>query len=142
MSGNNNVPLTFPDDDGYTYRLVKEDEWEWLGDKFESSGYNRILLPHPSVSQCVIAEFDDDIVAFLFLQVTLHSEPVHIDAEHRGKVNWLRMLHTLESAMIVGCEYYAFAPNPKVEGMCRAAKMTDLGWKVFQKRVVRKGTVV
>lgn len=119
----------------YVYRFLPTGEWPRLQPIYEANGYPTTALPRPGLCVVAVCELSGAIVSFLILQLAPHAEPIHIDAGHRGKVNWIRMLHMLEGTMAPESEYFALAPNDRVAGMCEAAGMVNTGWKAFKGKV-------
>ena len=109
------------------YRFLQPEEWDRVKSIFEE--YASDCIPDPSVSRMVIAERDGNIIGILACQPAMHSEPLWIDKNERGKVNWKRMLAMLGNQM-----FYVFASNEKIGRMCELAGFELLDLKVYLRR--------
>jgi hypothetical protein len=120
------------------YRLLPREEWHKLESLFEAKGLDKAVIPHPDVAQCAVAEEDGwRIVAFLFLQMVLHAEPIWIDPKGRGKVKFTRLVSTVEALFSPEGQhcYYAFVNTPAVAQMAQHVGMQPIPFQVFRREV-------
>ncbi|HEY5990852.1 MAG TPA: hypothetical protein VIV12_31320 [Streptosporangiaceae bacterium] len=121
-----------------TYRLLPREEWGRLEALFDAKGLDKKTIPSPDVAQCAVAEEDGErIVAFLFLQMVLHAEPIWIDSAERGRVKFTSLVSTVEALFSPEGQhcYYAFVNTPVVEKMARHVGMQPVPFQVFKKEV-------
>lgn len=96
--------------------MLPLEEWESLKPLYTELFPERPFPSDPSGSAVAVAESDGKIVAFHFMHLCAHAEPVGIDPIEGKGVNLLTLLHTLEGAFkdTSGMEYYITAVNDKM----------------------------
>ena len=113
------------------YKLLPPEDWSKLESIIPAE-----YLPRPEVAAAAVAEHEEDgqIVGVLFMQLSLHREPLVILDSH---VSFKRLADLLHQALASqpGLKYYAIATTPKVERMCELAGMTRVQGTVFEREV-------
>ena len=116
-------------------RVLTPDEVESLRPKFVEA---KAVFPNPQTSFAVGAvEPGGRVVAFLFIQLQLHAEPMHI--EHPHEALFSRLIDTAESELLarVGpCIVYTFTPAGKITRLAEIAGMKLEPWNVMSKIVM------
>ena len=115
-----------------SYRILPESEWDKLDtvrDKMPGP-----LPSNPLSSQCVVAENDQGrIVGILFMQMQWHMEPIHIDTNYRGKVNFPRLVNTLLEDAPAGFHYWVFSTAKRIGQMFKHVGMKcERGYVVWR----------
>jgi hypothetical protein len=83
-----------------TYRILSgEKEWYLVRGFFERLGFRQDIVPSHNFARCVIAEYEDKVIAAWFMQVVIHFEPLVIDPEHAGRVYLRTFVNTLDKAL-------------------------------------------
>jgi hypothetical protein len=120
------------------YRILNPEEWHRLLEIYPDDQQ----LPSPEVASAVVAEHDDHIVSVLFLQLAFHMEPMIINPNYRSRVNFLRLVSTLETAFGKALPegqsgiYYVSAPkDSRIPAMARTAGMQSLDQELWAKVV-------
>lgn len=89
-----------------------------------------LLIPESENALAAIAKTSEGkIIGALFAQLVIHMEPLILQ---HPNINFKRLHKLLETAL-KDQPYFAFAPDRKVEGMCKLVGMSELPWKVFVK---------
>ena len=102
-----------------TYRILDGDsEWERIHAFFHKLRYRTDIIPFPKFSRAIVAEFEGEIIACYFMQVTIHFEPLVLDAAHAGRVH-LRSLQSkaeeaLASSAFHDMPYFCFIDDERV----------------------------
>jgi hypothetical protein len=112
------------------YGFLSADEWDDLLELWVELGESPTTLPSPEIARVAGAWRDGKLVGFWVKQLVYHIEPLGIAEGERGRVNWIRLLHMHEQTTK---NYFIFAPDEHIAGMCEAAGLTELPWKVYQK---------
>ena len=121
-----------------TYSILPPEDYQRLEKIFEEQDWQ---LPPPEISICAIAESEGEIVLVGFLQSILHSEPLWIRPDMRGKVDWKRAAGMLEEQVGEMSPYNGvviIAENARVESMARKLGFEAVPGKLFRK-VLEKG---
>lgn len=99
-----------------TYEMIPLGEWEDLKPLY-TTFFPEVPFPSPELSCAAVAKDGNKIVAFWFLQLCAHAEPVGIDPAYSGLVN----LHALQDALHKGfkhvpsLEYYITSPDNRFD---------------------------
>lgn len=109
------------------YFLLPNEERSKLAPVFEKQG-----VAIPPMSVIAIATNDSGIGGFLCLQPAMHAEPLWIDRQYRGKIDFRRLLKTVTQTMPARVPYYVFAPDAKIARMAEIAKLTDMKYSVWR----------
>lgn len=112
-------------------RVLEGHEFPKLESLFADNG---VALPNPDFSEIIVAEDQNEIVGFLVAQLVLHTEPVWIKPEHRGKGLW-RDLHLMAQKSIGDQEYFAFAPDDRISHMAESVGLKKMPWSVFKREI-------
>lgn len=122
------------------YRILTPSEINSLETIFADRGQP---LPDPTTSFIAGAIRDGQVVAFLVVQLRVHTEPLWLSP---GAENtFLPLIHLVEETIAdrVGvCDTFAFAPAGKVTRMCQLAGMQVEPWVVLSKRISREAPQV
>jgi hypothetical protein len=113
-----------------TYRLLQPDEWDRLKDIMDAK-----YIPHPDTAQVAIAEDGDgNIIGALFLQLTLHMEPLVLLSP---KANFERLHDVLLDAVKdnKGLHVYVFSDKEIIDRMAEHVGMRKLPHRVFEQEV-------
>ena len=107
------------------YQMLEKDKWsemkELVGD---------LRIPTSEHAVAAIARTPEGkIVGVLFAQLVIHMEPIMLQSPN---INF-RRLHKLVEKELTGQPYFAFAPDEKIEAMCKLVGMSEVPWKVFIK---------
>jgi hypothetical protein len=103
-----------------TYRILSgEREWYLVRGFFERLGFRQDIIPSHQFARCVIAEYEGQVIAAWFMQVTIHFEPLVIDPEHAGRV-YLRTFvnkldESLRTSVFAGLPAFAFIDTAHTE---------------------------
>jgi hypothetical protein len=111
------------------YGLLTPEEWPQAKFILDSFGQNFQQYGAAIIASC---KDDERIVGLHCLHPVLHGEPVWIDPDYRGRVNFLYMKEQLTSSLKPGTEYYVFAPDRKISVMAGVAGMKRLAWEVWK----------
>lgn len=89
------------------YEMLPLSEWETLKPLYEKC-FPGGPFPSPEVSCAAVAKDGDKVIAFWFLQMCAHAEPVGIDPEYSGLVSLHKLQDTVHEAFSdrPGMEYY------------------------------------
>lgn len=112
------------------YRLLEREEWDKLNMLLEPG-----FIPHPDTASVAIAEDESgNITGVLFLQLTLHMEPLVLTSP---KVSFERLHDVLYDAVKErkGLRFYCFSDKPIIDKMAEHVGMTPLPYKVFQQEI-------
>lgn len=117
------------------YRMLSAEEWSKLVPLIEGLDGP---IPSPESSEVAVAEDEEgNLVGALFLQMTLHMEPLVIDPSGRGAVNFLKLRETLEgSGELAHVPYYVFSEDPRVGKMCKLGGLRQLPYRVWFKEPI------
>jgi hypothetical protein len=122
--------------DSLTYRILPPQEWAKLVEYCTTKyGY---IPPDPAFATASVVEDGDKIVAAHILQVQYHAEPIMIDKDYSGRVNFLNMVKKLEELFFLqegSKTYYAFSDSRLIDEMAEKAGMKLTPYKVFKKEV-------
>lgn len=126
---------TKPAETDVDVRVLTPEEVESLRPIFEQE---HAIFPNPATSFAVGAvEPGGRVIAFLFFQLQIHAEPMHI--EHPHEALFTRLIKIGEKTLLerVGpCLVYTFTPAGKVTALAQAAGMKIEPWNVMSKIVV------
>lgn len=112
------------------YRLLAADEWDKLSTLVPID-----VTPAPGSAAAAVAEDDEgELQGVLFLQITLHMEPLVLA---NPKVNFERLYETLYESLEErkGLHFYAFADSDVVGKMAEHLGLERLPWSVYQGEV-------
>lgn len=111
------------------YRLLKPEEWSKLDSLINGQG----SIPGPESSEVAVAEDEEgNLVGALFIQMTMHMEPLVISPESKGAVNFSLLKKTLmEDVGLEHTPFYAFSGDARVGKMCKLEGMKQLPFRVW-----------
>lgn len=112
------------------YRLLQPDEWDKLKPLVDPT-----FLPHSDAASAAVAEDENgNIVGVLFLQLTLHMEPLVLKSP---KVSFERLHDVLYNAVQKdkGLHIYVFSDKEIIERMAKHVGMKELPYKIFEQVV-------
>ena len=112
------------------YRLLQPEEWDRLQAIMDTR-----YIPHPDTAHVAIAEDDTGVlVGALFLQLTLHEEPLVLTSP---RVSFERLHETLMDAVKEnkGLHVYVFSDKEIIDRMAEHVGMKRLPFRVFEKEV-------
>jgi hypothetical protein len=114
------------------YRLLDEKEW---GKLYPLANGLDGPIPGPTSSVVAVAEDEDgSLVGALFIQMTLHMEPLVIDPKSTGRVNFMNLIQTLmEDGEMRDTPLYAFSESALVGKMCKLVGMKQLPYRIWFK---------
>lgn len=117
------------------YRLLTEKEW---GKLYPLADNLNGPIPGPDSSVVAVAEDEDGaLVGALFIQMTLHMEPLVIDPKSRGKVDFTHLIQTLmEDGEMQHTPFYAFSESALIGKMCKLVGMQQLPYRVWFKEPI------
>ncbi len=107
------------------YRLLPVAEWPKVEPMFNGNP-----MPSPLAASIAVAEDGEEIKGLLVIQLVLHMEPLILKDPH---INFRRLVETVEGLLPEGSEYWAFAPNAEIEGMCELNEMAHVPYNVYRK---------
>lgn len=110
------------------YEMLPLNEWNSLKPLYEEL-FPNVSFPGPEVSSAVVAKEDGKIVAFWFLQMCAHAEPVGISPEYADKVSLHQLQQTLFDGFkhVSGMEYYITSTDPKLGDILEANGFKQIG---------------
>jgi hypothetical protein len=99
-----------------TYRMLPLEEWDKLEPLYTKLFPDVPFPANPTGSAVQVAELDGKIVAFWFMHLCAHAEPVGVDPIDGKGVNLLTMLDNLNKAFreTPGMEYYITAADSRI----------------------------
>lgn len=111
------------------YRLLIVEEWSKLDPLVNGQG----PIPSPESAAVAVAEDEEGrLVGALFVQMTLHMEPLVISPNSRDVVNFRRLQETLvKDAELEHTPFYAFSQDSRVGKMCKLVGMKQLPYRVW-----------
>jgi hypothetical protein len=117
-----------------TYRILRgESEWPLLAEFFSRVGIRRDIIPLSNFSRAIVAEYEGQIVACLFMQCAIHFEPLVVDRAHGGRVYMPSLVAKAEEALATsifkGMPWFAFVDTAHVERiatLCGMEKLTGV----------------
>lgn len=113
-------------------RVLTPEEVESLRPEFEKAS---AVMPNPQTSFAVGGiDSSGKVVAFLFFQLQVHSEPIKIEPGFENLYN--RLVETGEQELVKRCGptlVYAFTPPGKVTRLAQMAGMQVEPWVVLSK---------
>jgi hypothetical protein len=112
------------------YRILDHSEWDRLG-----SVMDKKFIPHPDTASAAVAEDDSGaITGVLFLQLTLHMEPLVLKSP---KASFARLYETLYEAVKAdkGLHFFVFSDKEIVDRMATHVGMKETPYKVFEGQV-------
>jgi hypothetical protein len=117
------------------YRFLAPEEYEGLRPVFEENGGD---LPSPQLSAIFAAFSEDKVVGFHVLQYVPHAEPMWVDPEFRGQVNWREFQRGIESLFDKeeGGSYYIFPSDERVAKMCKRGGMTQVELPAWRRDIL------
>ena len=105
------------------YEILERDKWNEFKDLTGD-----LLTPESEHAIAAVARTPEgEIVGIIFAQLVIHVEPMVLQSP---KINFMR-LYKLVKKELTGQPHFIFAPDQKIEGMCRLGGMSELPWKVF-----------
>lgn len=119
-----------------TYRMLPLEEWDSLRPLYANLFPDSPFPANPVGSCVVVAEEDGEIVAFWFMHLCAHAEPLGVDPVKGKGVNLLTMLHTLENGFpsAGGMEYYITAADSRIGNILEGLDFKPLG-VLFSKQI-------
>ena len=112
------------------YRILDQSEWDRLKDVVDEG-----FLPKPETAAAAVAEDDSgNITGVLFLQLTLHMEPLILKSP---KASFERLYETLYDAVKAdkGLHFFVFSDKEIVDRMAAHVGMKETPFKVFEGEV-------
>jgi len=111
-----------------TYEMLPISEWESLRPLYTEL-FPDVIFPGPEVSSAAVAKEDDKVVAFWFLQMCAHAEPVGIDPAYTGSVSLHKLQNTLFDGFkeVSGMQYYITVPDPRLGDILEANGFKQVG---------------
>lgn len=107
------------------YRILPREEWDRLRPITDA--------PHPDTAIAAIAEDSSgNIAGVLFLQLTLHMEPLILKTP---MVSFKRLYEMLLTSMERGTHFYAFSDKDVIDQMATHVGMRTMPYKVFEGQV-------
>lgn len=112
-----------------TYRMLPLAEWDTLKPLYTKLFPERPFPGDPAGSAVSVAEDDGKIVAFHFMHLCAHAEPVGIDPIEGKDVSLLTLFHTLEKSFkdSAGMEYYITAVDDKMGSVLESLGFVPVG---------------
>jgi hypothetical protein len=116
-----------------TYRFIEGPELELLRDTIEKQGWSQL---NPYSSKALVCEEDGEILGFLVVQAQLHSEPIWVKTDKRGRATGIAS--ELSSKMAehlkennVPC-FFCQADNPFVVELCEENGMLKVESPIYK----------
>jgi hypothetical protein len=116
------------------YRFLSPEEYVLVKEVFEEHEGD---LPDPQLS-AIYAAFDGGrVVGFHVLQYVPHAEPMWINPDYRGQVNWREFQRGIESLFSAseGGSYYIFPSDERVAKMCKRGGMEEVPFKAWRREI-------
>lgn len=100
------------------YEMLPIDQWKAMQSLYTDL-FPQAIFPGPEVSSAAVARDGDKIVAFWFLQLCAHAEPVGIMPGYEDIVSLHQLQQTLFDGFKAasGMEFYIAAPNSAIAQM-------------------------
>ena len=109
------------------YRLLAKEEWPIALPLLREHGG---MLPNEGMISCALD--GDKVAALAVLQPALHGEPVVIDKQYQGKVNFYSLQMQWKRALPKGTEYWVFCPNDKIARLAEGSGMHMVPWSIWK----------
>lgn len=111
------------------YKELPLNEWERLKPLYTEIFPDRPFPEDPRGSAVVVAEKDGEIVAFHFMHLCAHAEPLGVHPTEGKGVNLLTLFHTLEGIFKdkPGMEYYITAVNDQMGNILEGQGFVPVG---------------
>lgn len=119
-----------------TYRMLPLEEWDSLRTLYTDLFPDKPFPENPQGSCVAVAEESGTIVAFWFMHLCAHAEPVGVHPIEGKEVNLLSLLHTLQNAFpsASGMEYYITAADSRIGNILENLDFKPLGI-LFSKQI-------
>lgn len=120
------------------YRIATPEEVQILKpifDEYDSP------LPDPMFSKVAVAVDDSGCVkGFLVLQLVYHIEPLYVNEESRGEVNFFKLQDVLESLFTENSTHpwpYAFTSEERMDAVMERAGYSELPYNKVWRKVIQ-----
>lgn len=112
-----------------TYRILPLDEWDRLKPLYAELFPERPFPADSRGSCAAVAEEDGKIIAFHFMHLCAHAEPVGVHPIEGKGVNLITLLHTLEKSFgnNPGMEYYITAVDDRMGKILETLGFVPIG---------------
>jgi len=113
------------------YRALPLEEFDKAKPLFEKL-FPGLAYPSPETASVVVAEVEDKVIGFWFIQLCAHGEPAGIDPEYTNTVSMHKLLETLHQTLAssggTGMIYYVHTATPEWGEALQAAGFIPLGY--------------
>jgi hypothetical protein len=110
--------------DEITYRILPPEEWEKLIPIYPTG----LIIPPSDTSIAAVAECNGELVAFWFLQIALHMEPLLIKD---GLADYHKLAALLKEALPQGVPFLSSVPDEKMAHIAESVGMQATGWQLY-----------